>query len=257
MNNSSGVKTFFEYLPESIKFHKLKNEGLARLIFVLVLFCQLIGNYAKYKYSQLISTEDIEKIYSSLSLFPSSGEIYQPSVHILYSILLVLGISLLAKLVTNLILSVYMYSFILEKRGKDGSFRESFKGLFRCFGRLIAYNIIFGILFLIGVMFFAVPGILAYVIFVFGYCYILDLKLTVPDAMTASSEITKGKKAKIAGIFVAYFILFKLTLFLVPGDTISGVFIGAFFSTITGMILQRLITKIYMDLEYNKEIARK
>jgi hypothetical protein len=150
-----------------------------------------------------------------------------------------------------------MYSFILEKRGKNSGFKESFRGLFRCFGRLTAYNIVFGILVMLGLMFFAVPGILAYVIFVFGYCYVLDLKLTVPDAMTASSEITRGNKAKIAGVFIAYFVLFKLTLYLVPGNSISGVFIGAFFSTITGMILQRFITKIYMDLEYNKEITRK
>ncbi|HEX2924837.1 MAG TPA: hypothetical protein VHP38_01020 [Ruminiclostridium sp.] len=258
MDNSSGVKTFFEYLPESIKFHKLKNEGLARFIFVLVLFCQLIGKYAMFKYAQMFSMDDIEKIYENLTVYPSSSaDIYQPSIHIFYAFLLVMGISLLSKLVSNLFLSVYMYSYISEHRGKDNGFRASFSGVFKHFGRIIAYNAVFGLLVMLGSTFFVIPGIIAYVMFVFGFCYVLDLKLTMPDAMTSSSEVTRGKKMQIAGIFVAFFALFKIPVFLLTGNSMAGVFVGAFFTAITSMILQRFITKIYLDLEYNKEAAHK
>lgn len=258
MENSSGVKTFFEYLPESIKFHKLKSEGLARFIFVLVLFCQLLGKYALYKYTQLFPLEDIEKIYQNLTAFPSSStDIYQPSIHILYAFLVVLVISLLSKLVSNLFLSVYMYSYIAEHKGKENGFRASFTGVFRHLGRFIAYNVVFGLLVTLGSMFFVIPGIVAYVMFVFGYCYVMDLKLTMADAMTASSEITRGKKVQIASILVAFFALFKIPVFLLSGNSVAGVFIGAFFTTITSLILQRFITKIYIDMEYKKEIAHK
>ncbi len=259
MENSSGVKTFFEYLPESIKFHKLKKEGLARLIFVLVLFCQLIGKYALYKYAQLFPAEEIEKIYANLATFPStsSADIYQPSIHILYAFLVALGISLLSKLVSNLFLSVYMYSYLSEQRGKDSGFRASFSGVFKHLGRIIAYNVIFGLLVMLGSMFFVIPGIIAYVMFVFGFCYILDLKLTMADAMTASSEITKGKKGRIAGVLVAYFAIFKLPVLLLVGNSMSGVLIGAFLTTVTNLILQRFIIKIYMDLEYKVEATQR
>ncbi|ACL76433.1 hypothetical protein [Ruminiclostridium cellulolyticum] len=259
MNNSSGVKTFFEYLPESIRFHKLKNEGLARFIFVLVLFCQLVGRYALYKYTQLFPIEEIEKLYANFASFPStsSADIYQPSIHILYAFLVALGISLLSKLVSNLFLLVYMYSYLSEQRGKDCGFRASFSGVFRHTGRIILYNIVFGLLVVFGSMFFVIPGIIAYVMFVFGFCYVLDLKLTMADAMTASSEVTKGKKVQIASILVAYFAIFKLPVLLLVGNSTSGVFIGAFLTTVTNLILQRFITKIYMDLEYKVEVTHK
>ncbi len=259
MVNSSGVKSFFEYLPESIKFHKLKKEGLARFIFVLVLFCQLIGKYALYKYTQMFPVEEIEKIYNNLTSLSStaSADIYQPSIHILYAFLVALGISLLSKLVSNLFLSVYMYSYLAEQRGKDSGFRASFSGVFKHMGRIIAYNVIFGLIVMFGSMFFVIPGIIAYVMFVFGFCYVLDLKLTMADAMTASSEITKGKKAQIAGILVAYLVIFKLPVFLLVGNSIQGVLIGAFLTTITNMILQRFIIKIYMDLEYKTEVTHR
>jgi len=260
MDNASGVKNFFEYLPESIKFHKLKNEGLARIIFVLVLFCQLIGSYVQYKVLKLISTDDISILYSNLTMgaTPSSTETSQPTEHILYLLLIVLGTTLLVKLISNLFFAVYMNSYISEIRGKDTGNVASFKGTFKHLFRLICYNIIFGLLVLIGLMFFIVPGIIAYVIFVFGFCYLLDLKLKISDAMTASSEITKGKKTQIVSVFAGFFLLFKSPiLILLSGSSLGVAYAASFFSTIASLILIRLIVKVYMDLEYKKGITTK
>lgn len=261
MDNTSGIKNFFEYLPESIKFHKLKNEGLAKIIFALVLICQLIGNYIKHSFLQVVSLEDINKIYSALftGMIPSETKTELPFEHIIYLLLLVFGITLLVKLVSNLFFSVYMYSYISELKGKDDTgFKASIKGTYKHIGRLIFFNIIFGLIISIGMMFFIVPAIIAYVIFVFGFCYILDLKLTVADAMTASSEITKGKKGQIVSVFVGFFLLIKLPIILLlSGSSLGTSYIAAFFSTIASLILQRLITQVYMDLEYKKGIKTK
>lgn len=260
MNNTSEIKRFFEYLPESIKFHKLKNEGLARIIFAIVLFCQLLSSYIQYKVLHTISSNDIDVLYSVLTMskIPTSTEATQSSEQGLYLLLFVLGITLLLKLVSNLFLSVYMYSYISELRNKDSGYIASFKGAFKHIGRLIVYNIIFGLMVLIGSMFFIVPGILAYIIFVFGFCYILDLKLNLSDAMTASSEITKGKKTQIVSVFVGFFLLFKLPILLViSGSSLGSAYMTSFFSTIASLVLQRLITQIYMDLEYKKGITTK
>jgi len=260
MNNTSEIKNFFEYLPESIKFHKLKNERLAKVIFALVLFCQLTGNFIQYRILNLLSSEDIAKLYSTLimGMMPSETETEIPSEHSIYLLLIVLGTALLVKLVSNIFFSVYMFSYISELRGKDTGFIASFKGTFKHIGRLIFYNIIFGLLVLIGSMFFIVPGIIAYIIFVFGFCYILDLKLNISDAMTASAEITKGKKTQIVSVFIGFFVLFELPLFILRSESSLGTAcVASFFGTIASMILQRLITQLYMDLEYKKGIKTK
>jgi len=260
MDNNSGIKTFFEYLPESVKFYKLKKEGLAKLIFVLVLFCQLAGNYIQYTTLNLISSEDIDRIYSVVlaGMVPYEGDINLPSEKTVNLVLIIFGTALLVKLLSNLFLSVYMYSYLSGRKGKDAGFKASFKGTFKHLGRLIFYNIIFGIMFFIGCMFFVIPGILVYVIFVFGYCYILDLKLRVSEAMTASSEITKGRKAQIASALIGFFILFEMPIFLLfSGSSLQIACLASFFSTISSMILQRLIVQLYMDLEYKKGVDTK
>jgi hypothetical protein len=118
-------------------------------------------------------------------------------------------------------------------------------------GRLVFYNIIFGLLVFLGSMFLIIPGVIAYIIFVFGYCYILDLKLNIADAMTASYEITKGKKARIISVLIGFFLLFKMPIILLlSGGGLGAAFVACFFTTITSLILQRLITRVYMDLEY-------
>lgn len=267
MNNSSEIKKFNDYFPESIKFYKLKNEGLARIIFVLVLFCQLVGGYVQYKYLNILPVEEISRIYSALTSAMESAaagaesypaELTQSAAQILSIFTVILVTSLLAKLISNLFLSVYMYSYISEKKGKETGYLACFKGTFRHMGRLIGYNIIFGLIIMIGLMFFIIPGIIAYVIFIFGYCYILDLKLNLLDAMTASSENTKGKKAQIAGIFLGFYFIIKLPVFLLfSGSSLGMVLLAAFFSTIADLMLQRLITQIYLDLEYKKNLTAK
>jgi hypothetical protein len=257
---NSGIKTFFEYLPESVKFYKLQKEGLAKIIFAIVLFCQLAGNYIQYTALNLISSEDIDRVYSVFlaGVAPYDGDINLPSEKTVNVLIVVLITALLVKLLSNLFLSVYMYSYLAEKRGKESGIKASFKGMFRHMWRLIFYNIIFGIMFFIGSMFFVIPGIIAYVVFVFGYCYILDLKLNVSEAMTASSEITKGKKAQITNVLVGFFILFELPIILLfSGSSLQASCLASFFNTISAMILQRQIVQLYLDLEYKKELGTK
>ncbi len=258
MNNTSGVKRFLEYLPVSIRFHKLKNEGLARLIFVLVLFCQLVGSYIPHQILSRISTADFDLLYSALTMSSESTLNAEQAEKVFYPLLALLGVMLLVKLVSNMFLSVYMYSYISELRGKDTGFAASFKGAFKHMGRLIGYNILFGLLVMIGLMFFVVPGVIAYIIFVFGFCYILDLKLSISDAFTASNEITKGQKTQIISIFAGFYLIFELPIVLIlSGSSLGTAYLASFFSTISSMILQRLITQLYMDLEYKKERTTK
>ncbi len=253
MENSSGIKSFFEYLPASIRFHKLKSEGLARLIFILVLLTQMAGNYIQYKIMHLVSSEDLNLLLSALTVTVTSDEAKTAEKTIL-PMLMVAGVTLIIKLISNLLLSVYMYSYIAELRGKASGILASFKGAFKHPLRLIAYNILFGLLVLMGLMFFFIPGIIAYIIFIFGFCYVIDLKLSVSEAFTASSEITKGKKIQIASVFIGFYLMFKLPIaLLISGSSLGSAYLASFFSTIAGLILQRLITQLYMDMEYRKE----
>ncbi len=256
-DNTSAVKRFFEYLPAIIKFHKLKNEGLARLIFVLVLLCQMAGSYIQYRILNQVSSEDLSLLLSALtiSVTPEEANVAEK---LIYPMLLVLAVTLAVKLVTSLFLSVYMYSYITELKGKVSGIAASFKGAFKHLGRLIAYNILFGLLVAMGLIFFIIPGIIAYIIFIFGYCYILDLKLNVADAFTASSDITRKHKVQIASVFIGFYLMFELPIaLLISGSSLGSAYLAAFFSTFASLVLQRLITQLYMDLEYRKERTAK
>lgn len=256
MNDTPRIKNFFEYLPECIKFHKLKNEGLAKLIFLLILIFQLAGNFIEYKLLNSISFDDIEIISSYLTtgMMPTDAEVLLPSSQTVYFLFAILTTIFIVKLVTNLLFSVYMYSYLCERKGRYLKSADSFKGAFKHIGRLIAYNIIFGLLVSIGTMFFVIPGVIAYIIFVFGYCYILDIKSTVAEAMTACSEATKGKKMQILSVFIGFFLVLEVPMLLFfSGSSFGTTCLATFFSTIVSIILQRLITLIYMDLEYKSE----
>lgn len=260
MNDTSKIRNFFEYLPECIKFHKLRNEGLVKTIFLLVLVIQIAGSFIQYKLLDLISLDDIELLSSFLTtgMVATDTEAIFPSEQAVYILVAILATLLIVKLISNLFLSVYMYAYISEIKGKKLKASESYKGAFKHIGRLIGYNIIFGLLVSIGTMFFFIPGIIAYIIFVFGYCYILDIKLTVADALTACSEITKGKKPQIFSVFVGFFLIFELPMLLMfSGSSFGTACLASFFSTIVSLILQRLITQIYMDLEYKEERKNK
>jgi hypothetical protein len=260
MNDTSKIRNFFEYLPECIKFHKLRNEGLVKAIFLTILIFQIAGSFIQYKLLELLSLDDIELLSSFLStgmVNTDIGELY-PSEQAIYIFFAILATLLIVKLITNLFLSVYMYSYICEIKGRTLKASDSFKGAFKHIGRLIAYNLIFGLMVSIGTMFFFIPGIIAYIVFVFGYCYILDIKLTVADAITACSEITKGKKPQILSVFAGFFLVFELPMLLIfSGSSFGAACLAAFFSTIVSLILQRLITQIYMDLEYKEERKNK
>ncbi|PYG89780.1 hypothetical protein LY28_00374 [Ruminiclostridium sufflavum DSM 19573] len=257
MHDTSKIKNFFEYLPECIKFHRLKNERLVKAIFLLILIFQIAGNFVEYKLLNLLSLDDIDVISSFLmtGMMPAEKEAMLPSYQAVYILLAVLATLFLVKLISNLLLSVYMYTYICEARGKNtAASAGSFKGAFKHLGRLIGYNIIFGLLVSIGTMFFIIPGIIAYIIFVFGYCYILDIKLTVADAMTACAEVTKGKKTQIVSVFIGFFLMFELPMLLLfSGSSFGTACLASFFNTIVSLILQRLITQIYLDLEYKKK----
>ncbi|OPX44292.1 hypothetical protein CLHUN_18460 [Ruminiclostridium hungatei] len=254
MNDTSGVKRFFEYLPACIRFHKLKSEGLARLIFLLVLLFQMAGSYIQYKILNQISSEDLDFLQSAIAMPSATVQNANSAEKILFTLLMVIVANLVIRLITNLFLSVYMYSYISELKGKTSGIAASFKGAFRNFGRLVVYNILFGLLVLMGLIFFVIPGIIAYIIFIFGFCYILDLKLNVADAFTASSELTKRRKMQIVSVFMGFYLMFELPIvLLISGSTLGSAYLASFFSTIAGIILQRLITQLYMDMEYKKE----
>lgn len=277
MDNTSGVKRFFEYLPACVKFHKLRNERLPRLIFAIILIFQMAGDFIQYNILKQIPSEQLELLRSAIFRNPNSmvisGDeisfINSPQVNqeYIFKLFIMIGVVLAVKLIVNLFLSVYMYAYISELKGKNLSISQCFKGAFKHFGRLVAYNVLFGLVVFLGLTLLVLPGIAAYAMFVFGYCYVLDLKLRASDAFSASIEITKGQKIKVARVLVGFYLLFdipisiffsgqtflNINLLIVSGASFGQSIIASFFGTIVSMILQRLIVQMYFDLEYKRE----
>ena len=253
MNNTKGIRTFFEYLPESIKFYKLKNEGLVKLIFLITLLFQLAADLINYNLAKGISLESIDSIYSSL-LYGSNEVSVEVAENFIVTMLILAAISILTTLFCNIFYSVYTCSYIAELKGRDSGIKASFKGTFKNFGRILVYYILFGITIFTGMMFFVIPAILFYIMFAFGICYILDLNFRSLDAMAASASITAGKRVHILGVFAMFYLIIQLPkLFIISNNSLATAFIASFIGTIGSLIFQRLIVLMYRDLEYNNE----
>ncbi len=250
IENKNKIRNFLEYLSEGIKFHKLKSDGLVKFIFLVVLIIQVAANFIQYKVLDVVSNQDIYSAFTSL--VSSGSDINVQSVErALYILLSTTGISLIVKLVSNIFYSVYMYSFIAEKTGRDSSFKASFKRVFKYLFRLILLNICFGVTVGVGLSFFILPGIFLYIMFVFSFCYVLDLRSLVFDSMNNSYELTVGRKKSIFTVLFGYFVLIKLPqVIFLAGGSFGSACIASFFSIIGSLILQRFIVLIYLDLEY-------
>jgi uncharacterized membrane protein len=103
---------------------------------------------------------------------------------------------------------------------------------------------------------YAAIVIILYLRYLLVFCYLVDKQTGLLAALKASAKRTRGNRAEIFAILIIVnVILFFASAFLMSfADLFQNVlifsFITVFGSTIFGLVQQRLITLIYMDLEY-------
>lgn len=237
-NKSGKLRNTGTYFKKGLKFYELKNEALARYIFLVILLTGLV---------EFIIPENV----------------YMQSVF---------GVIRLT--IVHIASTIYLSAYLKELKGEDemGNTKACIKQVLGNIIRVMFSSVsyILSVVMLLG-MFLAplaagyvvtvltIPVFLLYLIYFFNVCYIVDKKMGIAESYKASRKITKGIKGRIfMVVFTIYFVLsIPLSFILLPmyfsNSSIANAFVILFVSSIINIIQQRITALMYVDLEYGKE----
>jgi hypothetical protein len=244
------------YIRKAVKFHEIKGDWVAPVIFVLMLLIGFSGS--------VIPSEVLSSFYPNM----------------LYN--------LVSMTLINFITAVYVFAFINDLSGRVYN-SGSISTLLRRMGWRIALTAFVTALLTLPVtlvasytlsdsalynlpdletllerlalatvfmIVYAAIIIILYLRYFLVFCYLVDKQTGLLASLKASAKRTRGNRAEIFAILIIVnVILFFASAFLMTfADLFRNVlifsFITVFGSTIFGLVQQRLITLIYTDLEY-------
>ncbi|HHV98255.1 MAG TPA: hypothetical protein GXX36_01575 [Clostridiaceae bacterium] len=233
------LKNLNYYLIKTLKFYDLKNESLSRLVFIIILIANFIGIFVP------------ENVYLDIIL------------------------NLARMTVVHLASAVYLTAYIKDLKGEACGIHECFGitvknalkilvasisyiiTIIATFGMYLSFEIMAVVIFILGI-----PLLVIYLMFIFNVCYVVDQGKGVAESYRASRKITFGyKKAIFFTILIFNFILaiplsFLMIISMITSNDLVYAFVFSFATTVVNIMQNRLITLLYMDLEYgNKEAA--
>ena len=238
-NEPGKLKRLGSYLGKAARFYDLKNEQLARIIFIIILF-----------------------ISFGSALIPEAGA------------LSIVG-NLAGVTLIFLVSTVYLAAYIKDIRDEEYTIEACFRIVARNAGRIVASSVAYmtaiavfaGILTspeimgFIGIFVF-VPVIIIYVMFLFTTCFVVDKDKGIAEAYMASRNITSGYKGgvflKLLGfnLVVGFPSFFVWTAAAASGKVLAANFIIAFTGAIINLMQQRLIALMYIDLTEEVKVER-
>lgn len=223
--NMRNLRDMGTYLKKALKFYDLKNERITPIIFTVILFTGFVGVFIPNPAGQV---SILSIVYNAVSLA-----------------------------VMYLASAVYLLAYIKELRGEAYTFAGSVNSIMRRAVKIIAASIMYVTAIFAGFILLVVPGVVIYLTFLFNTCYIVDTNKGMMEAFTASRNLARGTKLEIFGL-LALFNVLMMPLFLVMMATFSSnselafSFVLTFAATIMGLMQQRLIALLYVDLEYGE-----
>ncbi|MCX7921494.1 MAG: hypothetical protein N3B21_05690 [Clostridia bacterium] len=213
------------YLPRILKFYDLKSERLAQAIFLLIFAIQLAGNFIGVR----VMGENPG--YTPNNLIKMSA---------------ITGGMLLA---VNFISSIYLYAYINQLKGRYCSAKECVWAVLKRPFTVVGALVLYGILTTTSFAFFLV----VYFMFLFTLCYIVDKKMGVAQAFSASKRLTTGYKMQMFVLVTAFKFLIDMPILLMVmsiNNTLAVSFISSFITAIVHLMYQRLVALMYFELEY-------
>lgn len=234
------------YFFRLLKFYELKNEKFTPVIFVFVLgiiFC-----------SQLISASYIDKIMPLLST-ERIVDLSEAVAHAMKLNIIQLGISILL----NLVLTVYLIAYIKDLKSEPYSLKNCLLLVLRKSVIIVLGFLILGIAMALGLILLVVPALILYLMFLFANCYIVDKGMGIIKAFKASMSLTKGVKLGLLRILLSFFLIFVIlpSFFIAIKSPLILTFVSSFVSTVIGIMYNRLIASMYVNLEYGKQVPEK
>jgi hypothetical protein len=101
-----------------------------------------------------------------------------------------------------------VYALARLKQGQDVSYGEAMAVGFRNWGRLFAARFMAGLIIFLGLVALIVPGILFLIRYAFLECVVVLEGIDAGKARQRSTDLTKGRRAKIFGAATVFFVCF-------------------------------------------------
>jgi len=256
------LKRISEYLPEFIKFYKIKIELIAPLVFIFIL-----GAFFIRRFFEPNNVPAIDFTSNNID-YVKYFDFFRHGLFLFLSVNFIVGI----------FSSIYLSAYIKDLKGEVYSFKST-SGLFlRNLINIILSNIDFYLTVLFGVLlllnaktsFYVIlslspliaigyPGwVFIKYIFLFSNCYILDKGKGIKGALKSSMALPKNNRLQLLLVLTLFFVLIFLsyTLIISVFSTINSnlaiLFIAAFESAIFRLMQVRLVALMYVDLEYGQ-----
>lgn len=143
-----------------------------------------------------------------------------------------IGLLILSMIISLVISSMSLLVGLQSTKGKSHNFGDFFRYFLRLIGKLLGLSIFMGIITMLGLIFFIVPGIL----FMYWYCLapliIIDQNKNIGEAMAISKRMMKDKFWEWLGLVIAMTI-FGLSGILMP--IVYGGGMGQFYQQIKNL----------------------
>lgn len=239
------LQSFMEYFPKAMKFYSLKNENIARVVFILV----LAANFFSQLY--VLRTADTDLLIT----YPENQSQMQEMVK---NFGLLLVFSFIRDIAIYIISAFYLLAFIMELRGEPVNSVELCTQVLKRMLPYIAAYIAVSVIKNTGLVFFVIPGILIHILFLFNTSLIIDGKCGFFQSFGLSISLSEGYRRQIFSIVAFVFIFFTTInmIFSSMGNLMSGVAISSFIATVGHLVTLRLTALLYVDL-YNRKPREK
>jgi len=225
-NGPYKIKNSSYYIIKALKFYEMKNDKLAKVVFLAILGGSLISMF-------IPGTQD--------------------TINIWY-----IALNSVLALFVNLASFLYLMAYLRDIKGESYTGKELVSKLLAKAIPLVIGSILYLAGSVIGAILFVVPGLVFNTMFILYPCYVIDKNKPVISSFSASSRATYGYKWRIFSIIVSFaLILFLPTLIIFSfasstGNDLVFYFVFYFISTITSLMQQRLVALLYMSLEYGR-----
>ncbi len=242
-NKKTGtVQSFMDYLPRAMKFYSLKNEFLARIVFVLVLAANILAQLYIYK-------------NINLELFTSYPETLEELEQLFRNYTGLFLITVVRGIAVCIVSSFYLLAYIRELRGEPVNMAEITSGTLRKMIPYVAAHVVMSVIQGFGLLFFVIPGIILYILFLFTPSFIIDNKSGFLASFTDSASLTRGYRGQIFSVIAVIYVFFNLaSMFLASfGSAAAASVVASFISTIEKIVTLRMVALMYVDLLRKKQ----
>ena len=226
------------FVMEALRFHKLRDQLLVQVLFIITLLVQALFNLFPP------GNPDFQPFLAALTELPTGRtNIWSVINSLNISHLIYLGVSVLLSLFNVLMLLLYAGGLVSELDGFPAT-RGAF-AMLRKIPQLLVFGLLLLVPFILSSAFMMIPFIILLTFLAFAPLFMSSKNLKLGPSMSESIRLTQGTKFNLFLSFLLLSFIFGLPqaviLALVPANRFSQGLITAFFSALQVLMRGRLL----------------